>query len=336
MMLTIFWGLTFVNLFGLNISTKINNVCGLIGMMFPMTLLVILGFIWIALSKPMQIHFNLSTMLPSFSAPDHWVSLVAIMASFLGMELSGVHVNDISNPQKNFPKALFISGSFILFSMLFGSLAIAIVLPSGDINLISGVMQVFQNFFQAFHMSWFVPLIAILIVVGSVGGMTNWLISPAKGLLHASESGFMPPFFAKKNKHDVASRILFLQAILVTLICFAFLFMPSVNSFYWFLTTLSTQLYMMMYLLMFFAAVKVYYSYKASKVPFKIPGGRCGIWAISLLGVFGCFLTIAIGFFPPDNLKIASPGAYAAMIGGGNLLMISPVLLFYFYKSSKR
>jgi amino acid transporter len=336
MVLSIFWGLTIVNLFGLNISTKVNNVCGLIGMMFPMTLLVILGFVWLAFSKPMQIHFNLSTMLPSFSSPDNWVSLVAIMASFLGMELSGVHVNDIHNPQKNFPKALFISGSFILFSMLFGSLAIAVVLPSGDINLISGVMQVFQNFFQAFHMSWFVPVIAILIVVGSVGGMTNWLISPAKGLLHASESGFMPPFFAKKNRYGVASRILYLQAILVTLICFAFLFMPSVNSFYWFLTTLSTQLYMMMYLLMFFAAVKVYYAYETGRVSFKIPGGKWGISAISLLGTFGCLLTIAIGFFPPDNLGITSGKTYAAMIGGGNLLMIAPVLLFYFYKSLKR
>ncbi len=336
MVLIIFWGLTIINLFGLNISTKVNNVCGLLGMMFPMTLLVALGFAWVGLGKPLQISFDVKSILPSFSSPNDWVSLVAIMASFLGMELSGVYVNDIRNPQKNFPKALLVSGSFLLVSMLLGSLAIAAVLPSGQINLIAGVMQVFQNFFSAFHMSWFVPAIAILIVIGSIGGMTNWLIAPATGLLHASEFGFMPPYFSKKNKYGVAYRIMIMQALLVSAICFAFFFMPSVNSFYWFLTTLSTELYMFMYLLMFLAAIKVYYNYEKPRQVFRIPGGTLGIWTTSLLGCFGCLLTIVVGFFPPDHLQISSVGKYAGLIGGGNLLMMAPVLLFFVYKARKK
>ncbi len=331
-----FWLLTVVNFFGLNISTKVNNICGVLGMMFPMALLVALGFTWIGMGKPLHIQFDLASILPSFSSPNDWVSLVAIMASFLGMELAGVHVNDIRDPQRNFPKALLVSGTFLLFSMLFGSLAIAVVLPTKNINLIAGVMQVFQNFFAVFHMSWFVPIIAIFIVVGSVGGMTNWLISPAKGLLHASEFGFMPPFFSKKNKYGVSYRILLIQAILVSLICLIFFCMPSVNSFYWFLTTLSTELYMFMYLLMFSSAVKIYHSYEKPKQVFRIPGGALGIWTTSLLGTFGCLLTIFVGFFPPEHLKLKSMTSYAAMIGVGNILMVAPVLLFYFYKSWRK
>lgn len=333
--LTIFWGLTCLNLFGLHLSTQINNVCTTIGMILPMILLILMGGVWVFSGQPLQIELSQETILPNFQKTSHWISLVAIMASFLGMELAGVHVNDIRSPQKNFPRAVLYSCFFILFTMLFGSLSIAFVLPAEKINLVSGVMQVFDNFFQVFHLKGCTPILACLIVIGSIGGLTNWLISPAKGLLHATEFGYLPPFFSKKNRHGVAARILFLQASLVTLICSLFLFLPSVNSFYWFLTALSTGLYMLMYILMFLAALRLHHRYLDRPKTFKIPGGHTGMWAICLLGLFGCLLTFFIGFFPPDHIQIQSIQKYATFIGLGTFLMISPVFLFYFYKKCK-
>ncbi len=249
--LIVFWCLTIVNLFGLHISARVNGLCVLIGTMFPMVLLVVLGAIWFFSGQPRQIVVTSETVLPSLSHSTNWISLIAIMAGFVGMELSGVHVNDIRNPQRNFPKAIFYACLFILISMLLGSLAIAYVLPAGQINLVAGVMQVFTNFFDVFNMRWCIPILTLLIVIGSIGGMTNWLISPAKGLLHAAEYKFLPAFFAKKNRYGVASRILIAQALLVSIFCSVFLLVPSINAFYWFLTALSTELYMIMYLLMF-------------------------------------------------------------------------------------
>jgi len=220
--------------------------------------------------------------------------------------------------------------------MMFGSLAIAYVLPSEQINLVAGVMQVFTNFFTAFNIPWCIPILTLCIVIGSIGGMTNWLISPAKGLLHAAEFGFMPPFFAKKNRHGVASRILLAQALLVSLFCTAFLLVPSINAFYWFLTALSTELYMIMYVLMFLAAVRLHHKHIDRPKVFKIPGGNGGMWITCLLGLFGCLVTLIVGFFPPDNIQISSTTRYAVMIGLGNLLMISPVFLFYWYKEWKQ
>lgn len=334
--LIVFWGLTILNLFGLHVSAKVNSLCGLIGTMFPMVLLILLSAVWVFSGEPLQISINTSNIIPSLGESTNWVSLIAIMASFLGMELAGVHVNDIHNPQHNFPKALFVAAFFILFSMLFGSLGIAFVLPAGEINLVAGVMQVFTNFFGIFGMAWCVPILTVLIVVGSIGGIINWLISPAKGLLHAAEFGFMPKFFSYKNRHGVASRILLAQAILVSIFCIAFLLVPSVNAFYWFLTALSTELYMIMYVLMFLAAVRLHHKYVDRPKSFKIPGGKFGIWLTCLLGLFGCITTIVVGFFLPDNINIGSKGKYALMIGLGNLLMIAPVFLFYLYRRNKK
>ncbi len=332
----VFWSITFLNLFGIHFSTRVNNVSAFIGTMVPLTLLVVLGAVWYFSDQPIQIQLTRETILPSFSSSTSWISLIAIMASFLEMELAGVHVNDIKNPQKNFPKALLFSGFFLLISMLLGSLAIAFVIPEKQINLVSGVMQVFTDFFSVFGLEAFVPLITVLIVVGSVGSIINWLISPAKGLLHAAEFGFLPPFFSKKNKWGVPSRILFTQAVIVSLFCFVFFLVPGVNGFYWFLTALSTELYMIMYILIFLSALYLHYKNTNRPKVFKIPGGALGIWIVCLLGIFACLATITVSFFPPDNIEVGSHFHYVMMVVIANISTISPVLLFYRYKKRKK
>jgi len=332
--LVVFWLLTYINLFGVNVSATINSIAGLIGTIFPLCLLIVLGAVWMYRKEPLQLSFTRADILPSFAKIDSWISLTAITASFLGIELAGVHVNDIKNPQKNFPRAIMISAFILIMTMLFGSLAIALVVPNTQINLIAGVMQVMHVFFDALHLSWLTPVLAVLIVVGSLGSIINWLISPAKGLYHAAEYGFLPDFFKKKNKYGVASRILISQAVLVSGLCCVFFLVPNVNSFYWFLTGLSTDLYLLMYLLMFLSAIKLHYHFKQRALSFKIPGKTLGLWITCLLGIFGCLLTIFVGFFPPAELKITT-SYYAFLILVGNLIMISPVFLFYKYKNRK-
>ena len=248
--LIIFWGLTLVNLKGLHVSALINNICGTIGTIFPLIFLIVLGGIWVFNGHPLQIHLSLDNLIPPLTEIGSWESLIVIMASFLGMELAGVHVNDIQNPQRNFPRAVLLACTFIFLSMLLGSLSIASVLPEKEINLVSGVMQVFSNFFKVFGIEGLTPVMAALIVVGAIGSIINWLISPARGLLHAAEFGFLPSFFTRKNSAGVAYNILLAQGVVVSLVCMVYLFEPNVNSFYWFLTALSTELYMMMYIIL--------------------------------------------------------------------------------------
>jgi amino acid transporter len=333
--LVIFWGLTLLNLKGLEVTTYVNNIFCVIGTMLPLIFLISLGGLWVMKGMPLQITLQSEQLIPSMNQSTGWTSLIAIMASFLGMELSGVHVNDILDPQKNFPKAVFLASIFIFCTLLFGSLAIAFVLPAEDINLIAGVVQVSQHFFEAFGIGWLAPIFTLLIVIGSTGTLINWLISPAKGLLNAAEFGFLPPFFCKLNKNGVASNILFTQAILVTFICLLILFDASVNGSYWFFTALSTELYMGMYVLMFTCAIKLHYSHKQRGGAFKIPGGSLGIWMTSVGGLIGAGTTIIVTFFSPENVEVGGAFRYFVMICIGNVITISPLLLFYRYEKKK-
>lgn len=330
--LAVFWLMTLLNLKGLKVSANFASFCGLIGMVVPMFLVVILGIIWLVLHRPMAIHLTLHNWLPHFGHGESWISLTAIITAFLGMELATVHVQQVYNPQKTFPKALSLSITFILFTMIFGSLAIAVVLPASKINLVDGIMAAFQQFFINYHMQWFLPVVGIMILLGSVGGMINWMISPAKGLMQVAEQGYLPKWFSYKNKHDVASHVLIVQAILVSLMCTAFLLMPSVNGSYWLLTDLSTELYVLMYIFMFIAALVIKYKYAHLEKGFQIPGGKFGMWLCCLAGILGCAIAFIIGFLPPSSINVGSASHYYLTFSIGLVLMISPVLLLYAYK----
>jgi len=328
--LIIFWSLTIVGLSGLRASARFASFCAILGMIVPMAFIILLAIIWLIQGQPIAIDLSLSHMIPHWNDTQSWISLTAIMTSFLGMELAAVHVRNVHNPQHNFPRAMLFSVILILVTMILGSLAIAIVLPQHKISLVHGVMQAFTNFFLVYHLNWMMPIVVVLLLIGSLGSMVNWIISPAKGLMLAADNGFLPHWLYQLNQHGVASRILILQGCLVTLLCSGFLLFPSINAIYWLFTALSTELYMLMYVFMFIAAIHLKNKFKNLPRPFSIPGGRCGYFFTCFLGLAGCIITLIIGFFPPEqSMDVGGANHFRAVFTVGILLMLAPAYFLY-------
>jgi glutamate:GABA antiporter len=331
--LVVFWSLTVLGLQGLRASARFAGFCAVIGMIIPMGFIILLAIIWILKGNPMAIHITWQSLLPHLNQTDSWVSLTAIMTAFLGMELAAVHVRNVNNPQRNFPRAMLFSVILILITMIFGSLAIAIVLPQDKISLVQGVMQAFTSFFEAYHLTALMPVLVMLLLLGSLGSMVNWIISPAKGLLLAADHGFLPHWLYRLNKNGIASRILLMQAILVTVLCCVFLLFPTVNGIYWLFTALSTELYILMYVVMFIAAIRLKRTATDRPRPFVIPGKRYGYYATCALGLMGCCITLIIGFFPPaESMEMGSATHFRLVFSAGILLMLIPAFILYWIK----
>ncbi|MCC5792111.1 MAG: amino acid permease [Legionellaceae bacterium] len=331
--LVVFWSLTWLGLSGLRASANFAGFCAFFGMIIPMAFIILLALIWLLQGHPLAIDLSLPSLIPQWRDSQSWVSLTAIMTAFLGMELAAVHVRNIDNPSRNYPRAMFYSSLLILSTMIFGSLAIAFVLPTKDISLVDGVMRAFESFLDAYHLGFLSPVIAVLLLIGSVGGMVNWIISPAKGLMLAADHGFIPHWFYKPNQHGVASRILVLQAVLVTFLCSGFLLLPSINAIYWLFTDLSTELYILMYVMMFCAAWRLKSSTGKNKNAFTIPGGKAGYYLTCLLGLIGCTLTLIVGFIPPQEaMDFGSASQFRLIFSLGIVVMILPAVLLYWRK----
>ncbi|MDP3560132.1 MAG: APC family permease [Legionellaceae bacterium] len=328
--LVTFWFLTLMALRGLKVSARFASICAFLGMILPMGFIIFLGIVWITKGNTLAVNLHWSTLIPKHFSPGTLVSLTAMMTSFLGMELAAVHVRDVYNPKRNFPLAVFFSVILIVCTMVMGSLAIAVVIPAKDIHLVDGVMQAFTEFFAAYHLAQLTPLLVVLLLLGSMGSMVNWIISPAKGLLMAAQDDFLPHWFYKRNKAGVASRVLLAQALMVTVFCSAFMLFPEINMIYWLFTDLSTELYLLMYILMFLAAWRLKKTHAHLPRTFEIPGGRLGYYVVCILGLIGTGVALVVGFIPPqESMGVGGAEHFQQIFSLGLLTMILPALLFY-------
>lgn len=330
---TCFWGATILNLRGMSSSAMFSNICSLAGLLLPMSLIIGLGVAWITQGNPLQIQFDIPSIVPHLADKSMWVSLTAIIMSFCGIEIATVHANDVNNPQHAFPKALIYSVGIILSTLILGSLAIAVVLPGKDINLVAGIMQAFEAFFTSYHMHWMMPVVAVMLVLGGLGGVSNWIIAPTKGLLVAAEDGNLPDVFQRTNANGAPVVMLMTQAMIVTVLSALFLFMPSVNGSYWLLTALAAQLYMLMYFIMFVAAIKLRLSQPNHERAFKIPGGMLGMLFVAGVGIVGVLATLAVSFIPPEGINVGSTMRYELTLIFGLLLMCSPPFVSSWWQS---
>lgn len=333
---TAFWGATLLNCRGMRSSAFFSNICALSGLLLPMALIIGLGAAWLWGGNTPHIELDRQSILPHWSDRSIWVSLTAIMMSFCGIEIATVHANDVANPQNAFPRALLYSVLIILVTLVFGSLSIAVVLPQTEINLVAGIMQAFDAFFARYQLGWAMPLVAAMLVMGGLGGVSNWIIAPTKGLLVAAEDGNLPPFFQRTNRHGAPVVMLIGQALIVTVLSSLFLFMPSVNGSYWLLTALAAQLYMLMYFLMFMTAIVLRFKQPEHHREFRIPGGFLGLLFVCAIGLIGVVTTLIVSFMPPGGINVGTTQHYEMLLIGGLVIMCSPPLVVSWFNSRKR
>jgi len=223
----------------------------------------------------------------------------------------------------------------IVVITIFSALAIAIVVPQRDINLVSGIMEGFHAFFQAFNLSWAQSLIALLIITSGISSLAAWLLGPARGLSVAAQRGDFPRYFGKESKNGAPIRVLVLQAIVATALAFVFVLLPNLSVAFWLLTVLTSQFTLIMYILLFSSSIALHRKLKTTGIhTFKIPGGQLMRDIICGVAIIVCALAYLLGFFPPAQLPIPNLWLYEALIILGNLVYIGlPVLI---YIKSKR
>ncbi len=333
MILSIFWGCTLANLLGMKTSSWISTFGVIFGTFIAGIIIIGLGALWFFSGKPLQISFDLKSAIPNLSSIDQMVFFTGVILSFCGIEMSAIHAREVGNPQKDYPKAILLTVITILSLSLLGVLSVAIVIPQQEINLTAGSLQAFSYFVQSYNLNWVTPIMAGFIAIGALGSISTWIIGPSKGLLAAAKNGDLPPFFRKINGRGMPINLLMIQAGIVSAITLLFLLMPSVSSAYWIITVIVSQLYVIMYILMFAAAIKLRYKKPNIARAYKIPFGNVGIWVTAGLGCIAGVFTLLIGFVPPGQLATGSTIFYLGFLIGAVLIAcLAPSVILRFKK----
>ena len=334
--LAIYWLATFISLKGLDWVGKISKWGGMIGTIIPAGLLIVLGIVYIASGG----HNNMDMsqgFFPDLTKLDNLVLASGIFLFYAGMEMMGIHVMEVRNPSRNYPRAIIIGSLITVCIFVLGTFSLGFIIPAKDISLTQSLLIGFDNYFRYLHMSWASPVIAVALMFGVLAGVLTWVAGPSKGIYAVGKAGYLPPFFQKANRIGVQRNILLVQGGVVTLLALLFVVMPSVQSFYQILSQLTVLLYLIMYMLMFSAAIVLRYKLRDTPRPFRLGRGNGLMWLLGALGFCGALLAFVLSFIPPAQIQTGSSAVwYSVLIVGCIVVVAAPFVIYALRKPSWR
>ncbi|MGE3287746.1 MAG: APC family permease [Pseudonocardia sp.] len=303
---------------GIGVIAKLASSGVLIGTLVPGALLVLLGIAYLIQGNPSAAPMTASHLLPEWTGIASIVLIVSNFGAYSGMEMNAVHVNELRDPKTEFPKAMFVAVILVLVILILPPLAISWVVPADQVSLTAGVMQAFAVVLGHFSLGWLTPIIGLAIVIASLAGFMTWLSGPSRSLLLvAKDGGYLPPYLQKTNKAGVQVNILVVQGWVTTALALLFALVPAVSNAYWIFMTITTSVYLLVYLWLFIAAYRLRKlapdhprGYRAPALPLL-----CGVGFVASLAA------ILISFVPPSQFGDGNPLGFVAIVGGGMLLL---------------
>ncbi|MGP6379439.1 putative glutamine/gamma-aminobutyrate antiporter GadC [Yersinia bercovieri] len=327
--LIVYWLATFIAFKGVATFARVSKWGGIIGTIIPAIILIILGFTYLFAGGTPQITLAWDEVIPDFSNFNNIVLAASIFLFYAGMEMNAIHVKDVDNPNRNYPIAIMLSALGTVIIFVFGTLAIAFIIPKADINLTQSILVAYSDMFQWAGLHWLSPIMAIALAIGVLAGVVTWVGGPSTGLLTVAKAGYLPRWWQHTNKNGMATHILLLQALIVSLLSILFVILPSVQAAFQILSQLTVILYLIMYILMFSAAIYLRYSQSQRPRPYRIPGGDIGMWVIGGAGWIGSILVFLLSFVPPSQIAIGSPETYVGILIIATLFFFILPLLIY-------
>ena len=141
----VFWAGVLVSSRGTSLAARLSSSGTIIGTLIPGAILVVLGVIYLvqgnSSAAPMTVHH----VLPPLNGLASIVLIVNSFFTYAGIEVTAVHVDELRDPGRQYPKAIFLAMGLVLVVFIFPTLAISWVIPSAHISLTAGVMQAFNG-----------------------------------------------------------------------------------------------------------------------------------------------------------------------------------------------
>lgn len=330
--LVILWVLAFTQFGGTKYTASIAKAGFFGGILFPAFLLIVLAIIYLIDNGKIQIALNAHTFFPDFTKMGTLVVFVAFILSYMGVEASATHVNEMKNPGRDYPIAMFLLAITAIALSSFGGLAVAIVVPLDQINLSAGVVQTFQSLILSHGagLTWAVRIVALLLTLGVLAEIAAWIVGPSRGMYVTARDHILPSYMAKMNKHDVPVRLVIFQLCITSIAIIVFTNLSGSNMSFLIAMALTVLLYLVNYFLLFLGYINLVYKHSDKKRGYKVPGNKGFRTGVAVTGFVISCLAFVISFFPPSGLPGAgSNTTYVALLGIGFLIVVSIPFVVY-------
>lgn len=317
----IVWALTLVQLGGTKFTARISKIGFVFGIVLPVIVLFVGLVAYFFTGGTSQIALTPEALVPDFSNVDTLVIFATFILAYMGVEASASHVNELKNPNRNYPLAMIVLCVLAIALDALGGLAVATTLPAStlDGNMSFGVIEAFEAIFtQHFgaQTSWIVFALALLLALGVLAEISAWIVGPSRALLETAREGILPPSFGKVNKHGVSVKTVVIQAVIVTfwdaVLCGSMALSGGSSSSVSYLTAmgLTVVIYLVGYVLFFLGYFVLVLRKRNLERSFQLPGGAPFKVVVAAVGLAMTVATLVISFFPSSELTAEENRVY--------------------------
>lgn len=303
--LIILWALAFTQLGGTKYTAIIAKVGFFAGILLPAIILAALAIAYLSSGAPLQIEMSAQTFFPDFTQIGTLVVFVAFILSYMGVEASATHVNEMKNPGRDYPMAMFLLMAAAIILSSIGGLSVAATIAADDINLSSGVVQTFSALVAHFGpgFEWTVRIIAALLLLGVLAEIAAWIVGPARGMYVTAQKGILPTAFAKVNKNGVPVPLVVAQLILTSI---AIIVLTNTgggsNMSFLIALALTVVIYLCTYFLLFLGYIQLILKQPELKRTFRVPGSNGFKITVAVVGFLVSLLAFFVSFYPPTSI----------------------------------
>jgi amino acid transporter len=317
------WLAVLMNIVGVGTGKWLQNAGG-VGTYIPGLILIVLGAIAVAMHRPAANPITAQNVVPdlgNFGELNLWAS---IAFAFAGLELSSAMGGEVRDPRRTLPRAILIAAPLIALVYILGTGALLWLVPTGDINIVSGFLQATEAGARQLSPSlwWLAPLAAAAYTIGNIGGVGAWLTGPARVAFAIGLDKYFPPAFGRVHpKWKTPYVAILVQASLATIFLLISVLGKGTTVERAYLILLDTQLliYFIPYCYLFISFL-LHRRTEAPPETVRVPGGSAGAWIVGSSGLIVTLFAMVVAMIPPSGDE--QPLLFELKVVGGALAFV--------------
>lgn len=331
------WLAVLMNVVGVGTGKWLQNLGG-IGTYIPGLILIALGTVAVAMHRGPANPITPQNVVPDLSDLGELNLWASIAFAFAGLELSSAMGGEVRDPRRTLPRAILIAAPLIALVYILGTGALLWLVPTGDINIVSGFLQATDVGARQLSPAlwWLAPLAAAAYTIGNIGGVGAWLTGPARVAFAIGLDRYFPPAFGRVHpKWKTPYVAILVQASLATIFLLISVLGKGTTVEKAYLILLDTQLliYFIPYCYLFIAFL-VHRRTPAPPETVSVPGGNAGAWAVGLSGLLVTLFAMFVAMVPPSGDE--QPLLFELKVVGGALAFVGIGGVVYWLASRKR
>jgi len=253
---------------------------------------------------------TLSSIMPNLSAAIVFIPM--IVYNLLGFELMSGAAGEMKNPGRDIPRTIICSAIIIVSFYLLTTFTIWVVMPASEINVASGILQIFITVLSDHSMKHLILIIVgLLLSVSLFSEIVTWTLGDNRTVAEAARDGRLPKVLAKINeKNMVPTGAAIASGAISTVIILIYGFIAAdAEELFWHAISFSTVVNLFSYMLLFPTFIILRKKDKAIKRPYRLPGPDwVGIGAAIMAEIFVLVTALVLVFQPgSDFLRACLP-----------------------------